>query len=280
MTPFRTFALGLSLAFATTQLSQAQTKTAAKKVTTPTKKATTTAAKKTTTTKTTAAKTTATKAVAKAATPAPVAAPVVAPLTAAEASSGLREALTQGVTRAIELGGSPEGFNSDTDIRIPFPPEAQLVATTLRGLRLGALVDNFENALNHSAETAAAQAKPVFLGAVQNLTIQDALALAASRQPDAATQLLRSGTEEQLRTTLQPIVKQALDQTGATRLYAEMVNRYNKIPLMTPINAELTPYATQQTVNGLFTLVAQEESRIRLRPAARGTELLKNVFGR
>ncbi|SNC64164.1 Protein of unknown function [Hymenobacter gelipurpurascens] len=277
MTPFRTFALGLGLALATTQLSQAQTKTTAKKTATTTKKTTTSAAKKTTPAK----KTTTAKTTAKAKVVAPVVAvPVVAPLTADEATTGLRAALTQGVTRAIELGGSPEGFNSDADIRIPFPPEAQLVATTLRGLRLGALVDNFEIALNHSAETASAQAKPIFLGAVQNLNIQDALTLAASRQPDAATQLLRSGTEEQLRATLQPIVKQALDQTGATRLYAEMVNRYNKIPLMTPINAELTPYATQQTVNGLFTLVAEEEGRIRLRPAARGTEILKNVFGR
>jgi hypothetical protein len=273
MTTFRTFALGLGLAFATTQLSHAQTKTTAKKTTTTTKKTTTAkpAATKTTTTKTTTAKAT---------TPAPAPAPVVAPLTAEEAASGLREALTQGVARAIDIAGSENGFNDNADIRIPMPPDAQLVATTLRGLRMGALVDNFEVALNHSAEKAAAQAKPIFLGAVQNLSFQDALTLATSRQNDIATQLLRSSTEEQLKASFQPIIKQSLDQTGATRLYTEMVNRYNKIPLMTPISAELVPYATQQTVNGLFTLIAEEEGRIRSRPGARSTELLKRVFGR
>ncbi|QJX48437.1 DUF4197 domain-containing protein [Hymenobacter taeanensis] len=267
MTTFRTFALGLGLALATTQLSHAQTKTTAKKTATATKKTTT-------------AKPAATKTTSKVTTKAPVAAPVVAPLTAEEAASGLREALTQGVARAIDIAGAENGFNDNADIRIPMPPDAQLVATTLRGLRMGALVDNFEVALNHSAEKAAAQAKPIFLGAVQNLSFQDALTLATSRQPDMATQLLRSSAEEQLKSSFQPIIKQSLDQTGATRLYAEMVNRYNKIPLMTPINAELVPYASQQTVNGLFTLIAEEEGRIRSRPGSRSTELLKRVFGR
>ncbi|TGD80570.1 DUF4197 domain-containing protein [Hymenobacter wooponensis] len=276
MTTFRTFALGLGLALATTQLSLAQTKTTAKKTTTTTKKTTTAkpAATKTATKATTTKSTTT-----KATTPAPVAAPVVAPLTAEEATSGLREALTQGVARAIDIAGAENGFNDNADIRIPMPPDAQLVATTLRGLRMGALVDNFEVALNHSAEKAAAQAKPIFLSAVQNLSFQDALTLASSRQNDIATQLLRSNTEEQLKSSFQPIIKQSLDQTGATRLYTEMVNRYNKIPLMTPISAELVPYATQQTVNGLFTLIAEEEGRIRSRPSSRSTELLKKVFG-
>jgi len=276
MTVFRTLALGLTLTLAAGQLAVAQTKTPAKKTTSTAKK--TTAAKKTTPAKktTTATKTTTTKAT----TVATPAAPVKAPLTADEATGGLREALSQGVTRAVAQAGEVDGFNGNADIRIPFPPEAELVAATLRKVRAGALVDNFEVALNRAAETAATQAKPIFLNAVQNLSLQDALTLATSRETDAATTLLYEKTAADLRTAFQPTVQQSLEKTGAIKLYAEMVARYNKIPLVTPLNPQLVPYATEKTVDGLFALIAAEEGRIRQNPAAQGSALLKRVFGK
>lgn len=268
MTPLRTLALGLTLTLATVQLATAQTKTTAKKTTTTAKKTTAAPAKKTTTTVKTTTKVT---------TPSVA---VKAPLTADEASSGLREALTQGVARAVAQAGETDGFNANADIRIPFPPEAELVASTLRKLRAGALVDKFEVALNRAAETAATQAKPIFLNAVQNLSLQDALALATSKEDDAATTLLYEKTAADLRTAFQPTVQQSLEQTGATRLYAEMVARYNKIPLVTPLNPQLVPYATEKTVDGLFALIAVEEGRIRQNPAGQASALLKRVFGK
>ncbi|MDU0372885.1 DUF4197 domain-containing protein [Hymenobacter endophyticus] len=273
MTPLRTLALGLSLTLATAQLAAAQTKTTTKKTTSTAKKTTT--AKKATPFKkpaTTTTKTTTTKVV----TPAP--APV--PLTADEASTGLREALTQGVSKAVAQAGETDGFNGNADIRIPFPPEAELVAVTLRKLRAGALVDKFEVALNRAAETASTQAKPIFLNAVQNLSLQDALTLATSKESDAATTLLYEKTAADLRTAFQPTMQQSLEQTGAIKLYAEMVARYNKIPLVTPLNPQLVPYATEKTVDGLFALIAAEEGRIRANPTAQGSALLKRVFGK
>lgn len=271
MTFLRTLALGFTLTLATVQLAPAQTKTTTKK-TTATKKTTT--AKKTTPVKkpATTTKTTTTKVVT------PVPAPV--PLTADEATTGLREALTQGVSKAVAQAGEADGFNGNADIRIPFPPEAELVAATLRKLRAGALVDNFEVALNRAAETAAGQAKPIFLNAVQNLSLQDALTLATSKESDAATTLLYEKTAADLRTAFQPTMQQSLEQTGAIKLYAEMVARYNKIPLVTPLNPQLVPYATEKTVDGLFALIAAEEGRIRANPTAQGSALLKRVFGK
>jgi hypothetical protein len=274
MTVFRTLAVACTLALLAPAAAQAQTtKTTTAKKTTTTKKTTpvkkTTPAKKTTTT-TTTAKAAVTK----------VVAPVVVPLTADEATGGLREALTQAVGKAVTQAGETDGFNANADIRIPFPPEAELVAATLRKLRAGALVDNFEVALNRAAETAATQAKPIFLNAVQNLSLQDALSLATSRETDAATTLLYEKTATDLRTAFQPTVQQSLEKTGAIKLYAEMVARYNKIPLVTPLNPQLVPYATEKTVDGLFALMAVEEGRIRANPAAQGSALLKRVFGK
>lgn len=270
MTPLRTLALGLTLTLATAQLAAAQTKTTTKK-TTVTKK--TTPVKKTT-----PAKKNTTTATVKKTVPAVVAA-VAAPLTADEATSGLRAALTQAATKAVTEAGTTDGFNANADIRLAFPPEAALVAATLRKLRAGALVDNFEVALNRAAETAAAQAQPIFLAAVQNLSLAEALTLATSKETDAATTLLYEKAAPDLRTAFQPTVQQALEQTGATRLYAELVARYNKIPLVTPLNPQLVPYATEKTVDGVFALMAAEEGRIRANPAAQGNALLKRVFG-
>ncbi|WP_167856287.1 DUF4197 domain-containing protein [Hymenobacter metallicola] len=265
MLRFRILVAALICTLAGAQAVQAQTKTTAKKTTT---KKTTAKAPVKTTTKTTT----------KVTTPAVVTPP--APLTVAEANTGLKEALTQSVTRAVDIAGSAEGFNANEDIRITFPAEAELVATTLRGLRMGALVDKFEVVLNRSAEAAAAQAKPIFLGAVQNLSFADAMALVTTREPDAATLYLHQNTEAQLLTALKPIVQQSLEQTGATKLYAEMIARYNKIPLVTPVNADLTAYATQKTSDGIFSLMAAEEGRIRLNAAARGSAALKRAFGK
>lgn len=246
-----------------------------KKATTTTKKTTT--VKKTTTpvkkTTTTATKTTTTAAVA---TPAP------APLTQDQASAGLREALTTGITKAVQFASEADGFNLNDDIRIGFPPDAQLVATTLSALPgpvgKGA-VEQATTLLNRAAEAASPAAKTIFLNALQQLTFSDALSLVTSSQKDAATQLLRKNSETALAAALRPSIVQSLDQVGANAAYAKLIERYNKLPLVTPAKADLTDYVTAQTVDGLFILLAQQEAKIRQNPAAQSTALLKRVFG-
>ncbi|MCC2545047.1 DUF4197 domain-containing protein [Hymenobacter sp. BT175] len=267
-------ALGLTGSHATLAQTKAKTTTTTKKKTTtkakaPVKKAPVKPAAKPVPAKPTAKPT--------AAVPA---APVLPPLTAEDANSALHEALNLSVTRAIAEASAANGFNGNADIRIAFPPEAELVSTTLRSMRLGTLVDNFEVALNRAAEAAAGQAKPIFASAVQNLSFSDAMGMLTSREPDAATTFLHTATASQLESAMQPIVQQSLEQTGATRLYAEMVAKYNKIPMVTPLNPTLTPYATKETVNGIFALIAAEEGRIRMNSAARTSELLQRTFGR
>ena len=228
-----------------------------------------------------AAKAAAAKAAATHAATPVVAAP--APLTEAEAASGLREALTTGVTKAVGFASEPDGFNLNDDIRIPFPPDAQLVATTLSVLPgpLGkAAVEQVTNLLNRAAEAAAPQAKDIFLNAVKQLTLTDALTLVTSSNQDAATQLLRKNSATALAAALRPSIVQSLDQVGANAAYGKLIGRYNKMPLVTPASADLTDYVTQQTVNGLFVLLAQQEAKIRKNPAAQTTDILKRVFGK
>jgi hypothetical protein len=264
--------LALALCSAAPALAQTTKKATTTKKTTVVKKA---PVKATTTKKTT---TTATKTTAVA-TPAPA---PVAPLTEAEASSGLREALTTGITKAVAFASEPDGFNLNDDIRIPFPPDAQLVATTLNALPgpIGKqAVEQATNLMNRAAEAAAPAAKDIFLNALQNLSLTDALSLVTSGSKDAATQLLRKNSEAALNAALRPSIVQSLDQVGANAAYAKLIDRYNKIPLMTPAKNNLTDYVTAQTVDGLFVLLAQQEAKIRQNPAAQSTAILKRVFG-
>ena len=79
-------------------------------------------------------------------------------LTQNEAASGLKEALVQGISKGADQASQKDGFYLNRLIRIPFPPDAQRVANTLRSIGLGKEVDKFELSLNRGAEDAAKSA--------------------------------------------------------------------------------------------------------------------------
>ncbi|MGI4872754.1 MAG: DUF4197 domain-containing protein [Janthinobacterium lividum] len=214
----------------------------------------------------------------KTTTTTPAAGTSVSGLTNTEAASGLKEALIQGITKGSDQASQPDGFNLNKLIRIPFPPDAQRVATTLRSIGLGSQVDKFELSLNRGAEDAAKSAKPIFINAIKSLTFTDVWNILTG-QKDAATQYLKRTTTTQLTTAFSPIMQQSLAKVDATKYYTSLTATYNKLPLVTPVQTDLTTYATGKAVDGLFTLIAQEEADIRQNPVARTTSLLKKVFG-
>lgn len=200
-------------------------------------------------------------------------------LSNADAANGLKEALLQGIGKGADQASQTDGFYLNRLIRIPFPPDAQRVATTLRSIGLGSQVDKFELSLNRGAEDAARSAKPIFISAIKSLTFSDVWNILTG-QKDAATQFLKRTTSTQLASAFAPIMQQSLDKVGATRYYSQLATSYNQLPLVKPVEANLTQYATGKAVDGLFTLIAQEEANIRENPVARTTELLRRVFGR
>ncbi|GAB3224416.1 DUF4197 domain-containing protein [Hymenobacter seoulensis] len=200
-------------------------------------------------------------------------------ITQDEAARGLKEALTLGISKGADQASQQDGFYLNKLIRIPFPPDAQRVATTLRSIGLGSQVDKFELSLNRGAEQAAKSAKPIFLTAIKSLTFKDVWGILTGEK-NAATNYLKRTTTEQLTVAFKPIVQQSLNQVGATRYYTDLTTRYNRIPLVKPVQTDLNQYATGKAIDGLFTLIAQEEANIRENPMARTTELLKRVFGK
>lgn len=200
------------------------------------------------------------------------------PLTEAEVSSGLREALKVGIKNAVTQTSAENGYYGNSLIKIPFPPEAQRVKSTLTDLGMNSLVDRFEESMNHAAEQASAKATDIFVDAITQMTINDAMGI-LNGENDAATQYLKRTTGERLRGEFSPIIQSALESVKVTQYWDDITTQYNKIPFVTPVNTDLTDYVTRQAIDGLYLMVAAEERKIRENPEARVTELLKRVFG-
>lgn len=198
-------------------------------------------------------------------------------LTNAEVTKGLKEALTQGATKGANLVSKVDGYFKTPEIKIPFPKDASLVETKLRAIGMGSRVDEFVLSLNRAAEDAAKEAAPIFVSAIQKMTIDDAFAVLKG-EPDAATQYLKKTTTPQLKEKFTPIVKNSLNKVDATKYWADLINYYNKLPFVSRVNPDLEVYATDMAIQGLFVMVAREEKLIRKDPVARTTDILKKVF--
>lgn len=200
-------------------------------------------------------------------------------LTEAEAGQGVKEALAQGVTNAVLHLNKTDGFFGSAIYKMLLPPDAQKVEKTLRGIGMGAQVDKAILAINRGAEDAVGFAKPIFLDAVKEMTLTDALNIVRGNK-DAATQYFREKTAAKLIAAFTPSVKSSLEKVDATKYYGDIVTTYNKLPTtMNKVNPDLTSYVVGKAVDALFDQVAQEEANIRANPAARASDILKKVFG-
>lgn len=200
------------------------------------------------------------------------------PLTQQEVSQGLKEALIQGISKGADQASETDGFFKNEMIRILLPEDARRVESTLRQIGLGSEVDRALLAINRGAESAAKEAKPIFINAIRQLTIQDAFNLLQGDQ-DAATSFLRRTTEDQLIALFQPRIEESLKEVGATRFYGDIANAYNAIPLTgRQIDPDLNAYVTDRAIDGLFKLIAEEEKNIRENPLQRTSTLMRRVF--
>ncbi|WP_417603649.1 DUF4197 domain-containing protein [Owenweeksia hongkongensis] len=200
------------------------------------------------------------------------------PPTESEISSGIREALIVGAKNAINETSKKNGFLNNSLIKIPFPAEAQKVEKAARDLGLDAQVDQFIETMNHGAEQASAKATDIFISSIKQMTLQDVYDIWRGDN-DAATQYLIRTTSDRLRSEFRPVIKQSLDKVQVTKYWSPLVDNYNKIPFVTKVNPDLNEYVLDETLEGLFVVIAQEEAAIRENPQARVSEILQRVFG-
>ncbi len=194
-----------------------------------------------------------------------------------EISGALKQALQIGTAKSSDQLSAVDGYFSNAAVKILFPPEAKKVERTLRGIGLNKLCDNVILSLNRAAEDAAKQAKPIFIDAIQQMSLKDVSGILLGPK-DAATQYFKRSTTASLAARFKPVIQASLDKAGATRYYTDAALTYNKLPFVNHINPDIADYATQKAIDGLFIQIALEELNIRQNLAARTTPLLQKVF--
>ena len=205
--------------------------------------------------------------------------PVSTGITDAEAAQGIREALSQGVDKGISFLNKTDGFFGNEAYKLFLPPDAKKIETALRTIGMGNMVDKAILQINRGAEDAVGYAKPIFVNAIKEMTISDAINIVRG-QSDAATNYFRQKTTEELTAAFTPVIKTSLDKLSATKYYADVVNSYNNLPTtFKKINPDLPSYVVGKAVDALFDRIAKEEANIRQNPVARTTEILRKVFG-
>lgn len=195
-----------------------------------------------------------------------------------EISQGLKEALSVGSQQVVSQLGRNDGFNTDPVAHIPLPKALDRARNVASKVGLGGGFDSLETRLNRAAELATPKAKELFLGAIQQMTLDDAKGILTGPD-DSATQYFRGAMGDRLSAAMKPIVNDSLAQVGAVRMFNDLLTSYRQIPLAPPVEADLTQHVVDLGMDGIFHYIAVEEKAIRDNPVKRTSEILRRVFG-
>jgi Protein of unknown function (DUF4197) len=199
-------------------------------------------------------------------------------LSSKDAAAGLRAALAQGIDVAVAQLGAPGGFLKDPKVTIPLPAPLDKAEKPLRMLGLGSEADQLKDTMNHAAEAAVAQAKPVFKQALQRMTIADAKDILTGGD-GAGTAYFRKATSAELTAKFKPIVAAETAKLGLAAQYNEYAGKVSQLGLIPAKDANLNDYVTAKALDGLFSRIAEEEREIRKDPMGQASALIKKVFG-
>jgi hypothetical protein len=199
-------------------------------------------------------------------------------LSSDEIISGLKEALSLGAQKSADKLSSADGFFKDAAVKILLPPEVQDVEKKMRMLGMGNLVDNAILSMNRAAEDASKSAAPIFLSAIKQMTVTDALNILRGTDTSATSYLTKTTTPE-LTASFKPVIEESLKKVDATKYWKDVFTAYNRFSSK-PVETDINSYVTQKALDGIFHYVAEEEINIRQNPAGRVTDLLKKVFAK
>ena len=196
----------------------------------------------------------------------------------AKIGSGLQEALKIGTENAVIQTSAVDGFLMNKAIKILMPNQLRSIEQPLRFVGYGPQIDEFVVGMNRAAEKAVPFAKEIFWDAIGQMTFDDARRI-LNGSDTAATDYFKAKTSKKLQAAFLPSVKNVMNQVGVNRKYNDLIGRYKDVPFAKSVSFDVNQYVTEKTTDGLFFVVGQEEKKIRTNPAARVTDLLKDVFG-
>lgn len=206
-----------------------------------------------------------------------VAAVSLSDLSSKDATSGVKTALEKGATVAVSKLGVQNGFLNNDKVKIGLPSPVEKAKPILKMLGQSKKVDELEVAMNHAAESAVAEAKPLLLDAVKNMSVTDAKTILTGGDT-SVTDFFRQKTATPLGAKFLPIVKKITDGNGLSAQYNALMSKASASGL-TKENSTVESYVTQRALDGLYTMIGEEEKAIRADPVGSGSAILGKVFG-
>jgi hypothetical protein len=198
-------------------------------------------------------------------------------LSEAKVASGLKQALQVGSENAVKIVGKPNGYFGNPAVKIEMPKDLHLLESGMRELGFGPKIDEFILSMNRSAEAAAPAARKIFIDAILAMTFEDAKRI-LSGDDTGATEYFKQKTTGQLTEAFTPVVRKTMEENGTVRQYDALTEQYKNIPFAKSQSLDIDHYVVSKALDGLFYELGEQEKQIRANPAARTTELLKDVF--
>jgi hypothetical protein len=195
-----------------------------------------------------------------------------------DASAGVKEALAKGADYAVASLGKDNGFLGNSKVKIPLPGYLQKAEKGLRMFGMGKQADELVNTMNHAAENAVAEAKPILSDSIKKMSVQDAKGILTGGE-DSVTQYFKRTSSEQLTQKFMPIVKTETKKLQLAEQYNSFAGKAASAGLIDQKDADVDSYVTQKAMDGLFLIIAEEEKKLRANPVGAGSDLLKKVFG-
>jgi hypothetical protein len=199
-------------------------------------------------------------------------------ITLDEMRDAFRQALRIGSAHVVEQLGSVDGFNADDVVRILLPEELDTVKSALYKVGMDDYVDDLEIRLNRAAEVATPKAKAIFFRAIEEMTFDDVKKIYEG-EDDAATKYFRNNMTPSLKQEMRPVINASLSEVGAIKAWDKVIGKYQSLPFVPDVKADLTEHVLDEGLEGIFHYLAKEEAAIRQDPVRQTTDLLKKVFG-
>ncbi len=202
----------------------------------------------------------------------------LADITNKDAVSGLRQALTDGAAAAVGKLGVENGFFGNTRVKIPLPESLQKVEGLMRAMGMKRQADELELAMNRAAETAVAEATPLLVDAVKQMSVQDAKGILTGGET-SATDYFRRTSADALGRKFLPVVKKATAKVGLAEKYNSIAGKGAQLGLVNADQATIEQYVTKKSLDGLYTIIADEEKALRQDPVGAASSIVQKVFG-
>ena len=199
-------------------------------------------------------------------------------LTNADASAGLKTALERGALSAVSLLGKTDGFLGNPLVRIALPGFLNDAGKLMKTLGQGKRVDELVTAMNRGAEQAVPFAKDLLVSAVKGMNVTDAKNIIGGGDT-SVTKFFADKTRNPLAGKFLPIVTKATEKVQLADKYNAVAGKAQGMGLVKKEDANIQQYVTGKSLDGLYTMIGEEEKKIRRDPVGTGSDILKKVFG-